>query len=266
MDDLTAAVSAALTGLRAAGTLVHCQTNNVVTGFTANVLLAAGCSPAMVDDPQDAAVFAGVAGALLINLGTLAAERTEAMRVAVRAATAAGTPWVLDPVAAGPLPARTALARELLAERPAVLRANPSEVLGVAGGGGAGRGVDAGDGPEAALAAAIDLAATYGCAVAVSGPVDVLTDGRAVVRLHGGDPLMTRVTGVGCALGALVAAYLPVAQNPLVAALAATAHLNAAGSRAGQGGPGPGTFAVALLDAVAALEPAQVLASVRIER
>lgn len=259
MDGVTAAVSEVLTALRRAGPLVHCQTNNVVTGFTANVLLAAGCSPAMVDDPEDAAVFAAVADGLLVNLGTLAAERTEAMRVAV--AARGDRPWVLDPVAAGPLPARTALARELLARRPAVLRGNPSEIIGVAGGTSSGRGVDAGDDPEAALATARDLARTYGCAVAVSGPVDVVTDGAAVVRVGGGHPLMTRVTGVGCALGALVAAAAAVAP-PLEAAVAATALLCAAGSRAAAGDVGPGTFAVRLLDELGTLAPAQVLDAV----
>ncbi|HEX7355773.1 MAG TPA: hydroxyethylthiazole kinase [Mycobacteriales bacterium] len=256
MDALVDDVVEALDALRRTGPLVMCQTNNVVTGFTANVLLAAGCSPAMVDDVEDAAVFAAAADGLLVNLGTLARERTDAMRVAVSARTGRG--WVLDPVAAGPLPARTALARELLAERPAVLRGNASEILGVAGETSAGRGVDAGDGPEAALATARDLAERYGCVVAVSGPVDVITGGGREVRVAGGHPSMTRVTGVGCALGALVAAALAVAP-PLTAATAATALLCAAGSAAAEGDPGPGTFAVRLLDRRADLTPSAVV-------
>jgi hydroxyethylthiazole kinase len=259
VDALVDAVVEALEGLRRRGPLVQCQTNNVVTGFTANVLLAAGCSPAMVDDVEDAEVFAKVADGLLVNLGTLARERTDAMRAAVGARGDRG--WVLDPVAAGPLPARTALARELLAQRPTVLRGNASEILGVAGGTSAGRGVDAGDGPEAALGTATELTGTYGCVVAVSGPVDVITDGRTVVRVTGGHPLMTQVTGVGCALGALVAAALAVAP-PLVAATAATALLCAAGSRAAAGDVGPGTFSVRLLDQLAALTPAEVVGTV----
>ncbi|HEY5335524.1 MAG TPA: hydroxyethylthiazole kinase [Mycobacteriales bacterium] len=256
MDALVDAVVETLDALRRTGPLVHCQTNNVVTGFTANVLLAAGCSPAMVDDVEDAAVFATLADGLLVNLGTLAHERSDAMRAAV--AARGDLPWVLDPVAAGPLPARTALARELLARRPTVLRGNASEILGVAGDASAGRGVDAGDGPEAALGTARDLADTYGCVVAVSGPVDVITDGVTVVRVTAGHPLMTQVTGVGCALGALVAATLAVAP-PVVAATAATALLCAAGSRAAIGEVGPGTFAVRLLDQLAALTSAEVV-------
>jgi hydroxyethylthiazole kinase len=236
-----------------------CQTNNVVTGFTANVLLAVGASPAMVDDVVDATVFAGVADGLIINVGTLAGERTEAMRAAVAARGA--LPWVLDPVAAGPLPARTALARELLAAGPTVLRANASEVLGVAGSASAGRGVDAGDGPEAALPVAVELAARHGCVVAISGAVDVITDGSTTVRVTGGSPHMTQVTGVGCALGALVAAVAAVAP-PLVAAVAATALMDAAGSLAAREGPGTGTFAVRLLDELSTLTPDRVLAAV----
>ncbi|MGH3745138.1 MAG: hydroxyethylthiazole kinase [Mycobacteriales bacterium] len=259
MEAVADAVIDALEALRRTGPLVQCQTNNVVTGFTANVLLAAGCSPAMVDDVEDAEVFATVADGLLVNLGTLAHERSDAMRAAVGARGDRG--WVLDPVAAGPLPARTALARELLARRPTVLRGNASEILGVAGETSAGRGVDAGDGPEAALGTARALTEQYGCVVAVSGPVDVITDGRTVVRVDGGHPTMTRVTGVGCALGALVAATLAVAP-PLVAATAATALLCAAGSAAAGDSVGPGTFAVRLLDELATLTPAQVVETV----
>lgn len=256
MNAVVDAVVDALDALQRTGPLVLCQTNNVVTGFTANVLLAAGCSPAMVDDVEDAEVFAAVADGLLVNLGTLTHERSDAMRAAVGAR--GDRPWVLDPVAAGPLPARTALARELLAQRPTVLRGNASEILGVAGATSAGRGVDAGDGPEAALGAASDLRERYGCVVAVSGPIDVITDGTVTVRVAGGHPLMTHVTGVGCALGALVAATLAVAP-PIIAATAATALLCAAGSRAAEGGVGPGTFAVRLLDRLADLSPAQVV-------
>lgn len=261
MDAVEDAVVEALQDLRRAGPLVQCQTNNVVSGFTANVLLAAGCSPAMVDDVEDAGVFATVADGLLVNLGTLAHERSDAMRAAVAARGDRG--WVLDPVAAGPLPARTALARELLQGRPSVLRGNASEILGVAGETSAGRGVDAGDGPEAALETGRALAERYGCVVAISGAVDVITDGRTVVRVDGGHPAMTRVTGVGCALGALVAAGLAVAP-PLVAATAATALLCAAGSAAAADGVGPGTFAVRLLDLLAALSPQEVVGAVRL--
>jgi len=270
---VTAEVSAALGGLRGRRPLVQCQTNIVVAGFTANVLLAAGASPAMVDDPEETAGFTPAADGLLINLGTLSRGRVAAFGVAARAA-AGVTPWVLDPVGAGALAVRTGVARDLLSQGPAVVRANASEVLGLIdpddpqlGGlldGPPGRGVDSGVGSEAALSAAVALARRHRCVVAVSGVVDLVTDGVTVVEVHGGHVLMTAVTGVGCALGALMAALLPVAGTPLVAAVAATALLDAAGSRAAVAAAGPGSFAVGLVDQLATVDPAGVAAAVTV--
>jgi hydroxyethylthiazole kinase len=253
-----------LAALRQASPLTHCITNVVVANVTANVLLATGASPAMVHAPEEVADLAAVAGGLLVNLGTVTAEQGEAARIAVRTANEHGVPWVLDPVAVGPLSMRTALARELVAERPAVVRANASEVLALAraagiaevGAGGEARGVDSTAGPEAALAAARGLAAETGAIVAVSGPVDHLVspDG-SVVRVPGGHELLTRVTGAGCALGALVAAFLAVAPDPLRAAAAAHAVLAVAAERAASGARGPGSFAVGLLDELSRVDP-----------
>lgn len=230
------------------------MTNIVVAGFTANVLLAVGASPAMVENEAESAAFAAAADALLVNLGTLSAERDRASRAAAAAARKAGTPWVLDPVAVGPLAHRTRLAGDLVAERPTVVRGNASEVLALAGASAGGRGVDSTDVPAAAAGAAGDLARRTGAVVAVSGAVDHLTDGSVVLEVRTGTPLLTRVTGVGCALGALVAACCAVEDSPLVAAAAATAVLTVAGQVAASGAPGPGTFAVRLLDALAAVD------------
>ena len=108
----TRAAGALLGTMRTRVPLVHCLTNHVVTNFTANVLLAAGAAPAMIHDPEESAIFAGVASALLVNVGTIEREQAEAMRRAVAAANAAGRPWVLDPVAVGALPLRTQVAAE----------------------------------------------------------------------------------------------------------------------------------------------------------
>jgi hydroxyethylthiazole kinase len=249
------AVAAALGELRERTPLVHCITNIVVAGFTANVLLATGASPAMVENDQEAADFAAVADGLLVNLGTLSEERARACRAAAASAQAAGTPWVLDPVAVGPLAYRTALATDLLAFAPTVIRGNASEVLSLAGAAGAGRGVDSTASAEAALPVARELARRTGGVVAVSGVVDQVTDGESVVEVHTGHPLMTRVTGVGCALGSLVAAFCAV-RPPLEAAVAATSVLTVAAERAAATSAGPGSFAVALLDQLAVLDAA----------
>lgn len=248
-------VAAVLDRLRERTPLVHCMTNIVVAGFTANVLLAVGASPAMVENVDESADFAALADALLINLGTLSQERVTAMRAAAAAASGAGTPWVLDPVAVGALAPRTRLAGDLLASRPSVVRGNPSEVLSLAGiAGAAARGVDSAADSAAALETAADLARRSGSVVAVSGAVDYITDGTEVLEVRTGSPLMTKVTGVGCALGALVGACAAVESSPLHAAAAATTVLTVAAEVAAERSEGPGSFAVALLDALARVD------------
>src|SRR5580704_12992612 len=145
--------------LRQKRPLIQCLTNVVSANFMANVLLAAGASPAMVDNPEEAALFAGIADSVLINLGTPTAAQVEAMRLAAAAAQKAGKPWVLDPIAAGGLPWRGQVAAELLKFKPAAVRGNASEIIGLAGLGGGARGVDSAASPAAAVPAAGDLLA-----------------------------------------------------------------------------------------------------------
>lgn len=132
-----------------------------------------------------------------------------------------------------------------------------------------GRGVDATDGTEAALDAARHLARRHGSIVAVSGAVDLLTDGERVLRLSNGDALLTRVTGGGCALGAVMAAFLGTARATGTGALDAVAGASLvytiAAEDAAASASGPGSFAVALLDALAAVEPAEVIARAHVE-
>ena len=254
----------ALTTLRARTPLVQCLTNIVVAGSTANVLLAAGASPAMVDNPQEAGDFSRVADGVLVNLGTPYSVTAEAMEAAALAAAAAGTPWVLDPVGAGPLKWRTGLAQRLLEQRPpVVVRGNASEVMALDGGAG-GKGVDASDSAEQALDAAEALAVRISAVVAVSGEVDHLTDGERLVRVANGHPLLTRMTGSGCALGALMAGFAAISEDPLLAATAATATLNVAAEHAAETARGPGSFAVALLDSLADVTPDQLADEVRL--
>jgi hydroxyethylthiazole kinase len=252
-------------GLRAVSErqpLVHCLTNIVVAGFTANVLLAVGASPAMVENAEESAAFAAIAGGVLVNLGTLSAERERAMSAAAASAADAGVPWVLDPVAVGALAHRTTFAVGLLAHTPTIVRGNPSEILSLAAAAGAvdpagsrgGRGVDSLAGSTEALDAAGALAKAHGCAVAVSGATDFVTDGSEFLEIPGGDPLMTRVTGVGCALGALMAAMAATNDGDgLAAAGGACAVFAAAGERAAAETDRPGSFAVALIDHLAGL-------------
>ena len=245
--------------------LVQCLTNHVVSGFTANVLLAVGAAPAMVDIPGEAGVFAPVAGAVLVNLGTINAAQPEAMREAVATARAAGTPWVLDPVAIGALPVRTALAAELVEQRPAIVRGNASVIVALAGAGAGGRGVDSAIGVDQAAGDAATLAARIGGAVAVSGPIDLIADGTVRVRVANGDPMLTRVTGAGCSLGAVMAAFAALGAAPALAATAASVTFALAAERAVGRAGGPGSFAAALLDELARIEPGDIAAGARLE-
>lgn len=260
--------SAILAAVRDATPLVHCMTNTVVPEITANVLLSVGAAPAMIDLPEEAAIFATVASALLINVGNGLSEQHEGMRRAASAADGAGTPWVLDPVAVGALPVRTQLARDLLAHRPTAIRGNASEILGLAGASGGGRGVDATDEVEAAIETARSLSADTGAVVAISGPVDVVVSPTRTTRITGGDPLMPLVIGTGCALGAVVAATLGATRGthaPHDAVVAAHAVFGAAGLVATRQAQHPGSFRTAWLDALHALTPDEVAALVTVE-
>ncbi len=249
--DLLGSSIDALDRLRAAGPLVHCLTNDVVVNFTANALLAVGAAPAMVDIPEESGLFAGVAGGVLVNLGTPHAELRAAIEAAVAAAGESGTPWVLDPVAIGALPVRTELALRLRDLGPTVVRGNASEVLALAGAGAGGRGVDALDEVDAAADVATELARSAGTVVAVSGPVDLVTDGTRTARIANGDVLLTKVTGGGCALGAVMAAFAAVEDDPFVATVAAVTTYTVAAELAAVEAGGPGSFAVGFLDALA---------------
>jgi hydroxyethylthiazole kinase len=246
-----------LAELRRRAPLVHCITNLVADNFTANVLLAVGASPAMVIAPEEAPGFAAIAGALLVNVGTVTAPDAQAMLAAAAAARAAGRPWVLDPVAVGALPYRTGLSTDLLRHRPAIVRGNASEILALAGAAGGGKGVESTAGSDQALAQAQELARRLSAVVAVSGATDYVTDGRETFAVPGGNVLATRVTATGCALGAVMAAFAATAPSPLRAAVAASALFKAAAEGAAARARGLGSFAVELLDQLTLLGSGQ---------
>nr|WP_318381028.1 hydroxyethylthiazole kinase [uncultured Enterobacter sp.] len=234
--------------------LVHCMTNDVVQTFTANVLLALGASPAMVIDAGEAAQFSALADALLINVGTLTGDRAQAMLAAIHSARAAGKPWTLDPVAVGALSLRSDFCRDILALRPAAIRGNASEILALAGMSAGGRGVDSTDAASAALPAAQALARQTQAVVAVTGEVDYVTDGQRTLAIVGGDELMTRVVGTGCALSAVVAASCALPGDRLTNVASACCFMAQAGAAATAASNGPGSFTPAFLDALYALD------------
>lgn len=242
--------AAVLQTLRLASPLVHCMTNDVVQSFTANVLLALGAAPAMVTEAEEAAQFSPQASALLINIGTLTAERGRAMLAAVQAANKSSTPWVLDPVAVGALSFRTQFAHQLLSFHPAAIRGNASEILALAGERSGGRGVDSTDDARSALPAAQSLARRTGAIVVVTGEQDYVSDGDKTLAVAGGGTLMTRVVGTGCVLSAVVAACCALSGSRLENVAAACQVIKHAGGIAIQDSRGPGSFIPAFLDAL----------------
>ncbi len=261
MDD----PGACLARMRAAAPLVQCITNFVAMNVMANVLLAVGASPAMVHAREEAAEFAALAQALAVNIGTPDPAWADAMEMAAGAMNAAGRPWVLDPVGVGATRFRREICVRLLDLAPTVIRGNASEILALAGADTTGRGADAADSVAAAEAAARALAARTGGVVAVSGPVDFVTDGATAFRILNGHPLMPRVTALGCALNGAIAAFL-VGQPALPATVAAMAHYGLAGERAAPGAAGPGTFQPGFLDALHAIGPDALTAGARVAR
>ncbi|GLC63144.1 hypothetical protein PLESTB_001986200 [Pleodorina starrii] len=256
--------------VRAKRPLVHCITNFVSMDIMANVLLAAGCSPAMAHSLDEVESFVTISSALLVNMGTLSSDWVAAKKLAAKKAVELGKPWVLDPVGCGATPVRTASCLDLLACRPTVVRGNASEVLALAGAAGSSgvKGVDSTAASGDAVEAAKSLASKHGCVVAVSGEVDYVTDGQALVAVRNGSPLLTLITAAGCSLTALIAAFLVVAPGqPLMA----TSHALAVFGLAAEEGlqlaprPGPGSLRVALLDCLHLMERAAVVEGARIE-
>lgn len=240
--------------LRAEAPLVHCITNYVAMNIAANVVLAAGASPAMLHATEEVEDFVPLAGALTINIGTLSPSWVDGMRQAAAAARAAQVPWVLDPVAHFVTPYRADVTRQLLAQHPTILRGNASEILALAGEKAAGKGADSGDSVAAAKDGAIRLAQSQRCVVAVTGVVDFVTDGTRHAEISGGDAVMPKVTALGCALTALVGAFAALA-DPLEASIAACTLFAEAGARAARESAGPGSFSVAFLDQLHSLQP-----------
>lgn len=264
-DSLVDRCARALAEMRRRRPLVHNITNYVVMDFSANALLAAGASPVMAHAVEEVTEMVALAGALVLNIGTLSSPWIEAMFLAGRAARARSCPVVVDPVGAGATAMRTETALRLLSEvKPTIVRANASEILAVARSGGQTRGVDSTQGVEQAHGIARELARRSGATVAVTGAEDFVTDGTRAVRIGNGHALMARVTGTGCVASALTGAFASVEADPLTAATAALVFYGLAGELAASGQPGPGEFRVRLIDALDRIRPEDVLSGARL--
>jgi hydroxyethylthiazole kinase len=243
--------------LRDAKPLVHQITNYVVMNETANATLALGALPVMAHAREEVEEMAAIAGALVLNIGTLSPHWVDAMLLAGRVANERGVPVVLDPVGAGATTYRTETAKRILDEVDVtVLRGNAGEVATLVGVAAEVRGVEsmAVDGDPAALAR--EAGRRLGLVASVTGPVDHVSDGETVISIANGHPLLATVTGTGCISSALTGCFLAVNREaPLAAAAEALVAFGVAGEDAANGAKGPGSFHVGLYDGLAALDP-----------
>ena len=244
--------------------LVHSITNYVVMNNTANALLAIGASPVMAHWVAEMEEMTAIAGALVINIGTLDDQWIEGMIAAGVAASKRGTPIVLDPVGAGATSQRTATALRIIDEcKPTIIRGNGSEIMALVDASVKSKGVDSSAASSDALGAAKELALGSGAVVVISGPTDYITDGQRVETISNGNPIMTSVTGMGCTATAMVGAFAAVNPNPMEAALHAMAVMGIAGQRAAAYSKGSGSMQVNFLDELynfSATEAAQMVA------
>jgi hydroxyethylthiazole kinase len=253
--------------LRAERPLVHQITNYVVMNETANATLALGALPVMAHALEEVEEMVGLAGALVLNIGTLSPEWVEAMLLAGKTASARGIPVVVDPVGAGATRYRTETARRLLDEVDVtILRGNAGEIATLVGVDAEVRGVEsiaAGADPgELAQAAGRAL----GVVAAVTGPVDHVSDGERVLAIANGDPLLGTVTGTGCMSTAITGAFAAALPGePLRAAVEALVAFGVAGEDAASVARGPGSFHTALYDALYNLDPGGLSERARVE-
>ena len=235
--------------------LVHQITNYVVMNETANATLALGALPVMAHAREEVAEMVRLAGALVLNIGTLSPHWIEAMLAAGAAANEAGVPVVLDPVGAGATSFRTDTAKRILdVVDVAVLRDNAGEVATLVGVESEVRGVESIAAGADAEAIARAAASALGVVASVTGPVDHVSDGERTAAIANGHPLLAAVTGTGCMSSAITGCFLAV-DGPFDAAVAALVAFGVAGEDAAQDAKGPGSFHVGLYDALAALDP-----------
>lgn len=242
-------LSAVITAVRTKSPLVHNITNYVVMNNSANALLAIGASPVMAHWTSEMEEMTAIAGALVINIGTLDDKWIEGMIAAGLAASRRGTPVVLDPVGAGATSQRTEAALRIIEQcRPTIIRGNASEIMALVDAGIKSKGVDSSASSDDALESAKRLAAATGAVVVISGETDYITNGTDVYTVEGGSPIMTSVTGMGCTATAVVGACAAVVADPMVAATAAMALMSLAGERAAEYSRGNGSMQINFLD------------------
>jgi len=231
--------------------LVHNITNFVVMNSSANILLAAGASPVMAHCIGEVEEMTALADALVLNIGTLQDDWIESMICSGKAANVKGIPVILDPVGAGATILRTQAVKKIMTESSiSVLRGNASEIFSLASDNIRTRGVDSTLAVNHQMVEdAKKLASDMNCIIAISGAKDIVTDGRTTFQVQNGQPVMTKVTGIGCGLSAVTGAFCAAAgENLIFAVAAAFGFYGMCGDLAVRISDKPGSFFVAFID------------------
>ncbi|MBM3285290.1 MAG: hydroxyethylthiazole kinase [Candidatus Aminicenantes bacterium] len=252
--------------IRKKSPLVHNITNYVVMNSTANALLALGASPVMAHAAEEIEDMVGLASALVVNIGTLSPAWVFSMRKAMSEAGKKGIPVVLDPVGAGATRFRSETALTLLSEgKPAIVRGNASEILALGAQDAKTKGVDSLHRSDEAVEAARILSEKFGVTVSISGPSDMVVNGKKLAVVSNGHPMMPRVTGMGCTASALTGAFAAVNPSAFKAAAHAMAVMGIAGELAAGKAAGPGTFQACFIDALYSLGLKDISEKIRVE-
>ncbi len=262
-------VAQLLEQIREQNPLIHNITNVVVTNFTANGLLALGASPVMADSRKEVADMVKIAKALVLNIGTLNERTVEAMQIAGKSANEQGVPVILDPVGAGATPFRTETARKLIDQvKVSIIRGNAAEVANVAGENWTVKGVDAGNCQGNVVDLVVSTAKKLNSVVIATGKEDVVSDGETTYVIQNGHPILTKVTGTGCLLTSVIAAFAAVEKDLVVASAAALSFYGVAAEIAAKKTAhiGPGSFQIELLNQLYHVSSSEIMEYSRFEK
>jgi hydroxyethylthiazole kinase len=252
--------------LKSTKPLVHNITNFVVMNYTANALLACGASPVMAHAQEEVEEMASFAGALVLNIGTLTPYWIDSMIKAGQKANDAKIPIILDPVGSGATKLRTDSSKRLIDEiQISVVRGNASEVLSLAHEDSRTKGVDSIHSVDDAAEAAVILAKELNTTLAITGAVDLITDGKIIYRVSNGHELMGYVTGTGCTATVIIGAFLAVDSDPVEATTTGLAYFGLAGEKAATYTDAPGSFQIALLDALYSIDSTEMEEGAKIQ-
>jgi len=251
--------------LRERRPLVHHITNYVTVNDCANITISVGAAPVMADAPEEVCEMVTFAGALVLNIGTLNKGQIESKLLAGGMANDRWIPVILDPVGAGATRFRTECAQRLLDElKITILKGNAGEIGTLAGAEASVRGVDSHGVTGDLEKIARHFAQRAGMTVVVSGLTDIVTDGKRILLIENGHPMMGSISGTGCMAASVTGAFASVTDDPVIASAAALAAFGIAGEKAAAGARGPYSFKTALFDEMAALKPEDLASGARI--